>query len=137
MKSKNDIKRQKEISPTSDEIKDCQFCGRCHRNKKEMCPAWGKRCRVSKKVGHFWKMCRSSKVHQVSQDQQDVEYLYINSSGKNSPKRQAFVTFKVNQTKDVSFQIDTGATCNVMPFSVYKQITRDFEGRQLKSTKSV
>ena len=44
---------------------------------------------------------------------------------------------KVNQTKDVSFQIDTGATCNVMPFSVYKHVTRDSEGRQLKSTKSV
>ena len=83
-------------------------------------------------------MCRSSKVHQASQEQQDVEYLvYINSLTKNSPKHQAFVTFKVNQTKDVSFQIDPGATCNAMPFGVYKHITRDFEGRQLKSTKSV
>mgnify|MGYP002803437980 CR=1 FL=1 len=36
-KSKNDIKRQKDISPTSDEIKDCQFCGRCHQSKKEVC----------------------------------------------------------------------------------------------------
>ena len=63
--------------------------------------------------------------------------VYINSLTKNSPKHQAFVTFKVNQTKDVSFQIDTGATCNVMPFGVYKHITKDFEGRQLKSTKSV
>ena len=67
MKSKNNNKRQKEFFPTSEELKDCQFCGRCHQNKKEMCPAWGKRCRVCKKVGHFWKMCRSSKVHQVSQ----------------------------------------------------------------------
>ena len=105
-KAKNDIKRQKDISPTSDEIKDCQFCGRSHQNEKEMCPAWGKRCRVCKKVGHFWKMCRSSKVHQVSQDRQDVEYLHINSSGKNSPQHQAFGTFKVNQVKNVSFQID-------------------------------
>ena len=32
---------------------------------------------------------------------------------------------------------DTRVTCNVMPFSVYKDITRDFEGRQLTSTKSV
>ena len=47
------------------------------------------------------------------------------------------MTVKVNQTKDVSFQIDTGATCNVMPFSMYKHVTRDFEGRQLESTKSV
>ena len=44
MKSKNDIKRQKDISPTSDEIKDWQFCGRFHQNKKEMCPVWGKPC---------------------------------------------------------------------------------------------
>ena len=76
MKSKNDNKRQKEFSPTSEELKDCQFCGRRYQNKKEMCPAWIKRCRVCKQVGHFWKMCRSSKVHQVSQEQQDVEYLY-------------------------------------------------------------
>ena len=73
----------------------------------------------------------------ILQEQQDVEYLYVNSLTKNSPKHQAFVTFKVNQTQDVSFQIDTGATCNVMPFGVYKNITRDFEGRQLNSTKSV
>ena len=77
MKPKNDNKRQKEFSPTSEELKDCQFCGRCHQKKKEMCPASGKRCRVCKKVGHFWKMCRSSKAHQVSQEQQEVEYLYI------------------------------------------------------------
>ena len=85
MKPKND-KHQKEFSPTLEELKDCQFCGRFHQNKKEMCPAWGKRCRVCKKVGHFWKMCRSSKVHQVLQEQQDVEYLYINSLTKNTPK---------------------------------------------------
>ena len=36
MKPKNDNKRQKEFSPTSEELKDCQFCGRCHQNKKEM-----------------------------------------------------------------------------------------------------
>ena len=71
------------------------------------------------------------------QEQQDVEYLYVNSLTKNSPKHQAFVTFKLNQTQDVSFQIDTGATCNVMPFSVYKHIMRDFEGRHINSTKSV
>ena len=74
--SKNATRRQKETTSTSEEIKDCQFCGRCLQNKKEMCPAWGKRCRVCKKVGHFGKMCRSSKVHQVSTEQQDVEYLY-------------------------------------------------------------
>ena len=38
MKPKNDNKGQKEFSPTSEEVKDCQFCGRCHQNKKEMCP---------------------------------------------------------------------------------------------------
>ena len=38
-KSKNDTKRQKDTFSTSEEIKDCQFCGRCHQNKKEMCPA--------------------------------------------------------------------------------------------------
>jgi hypothetical protein len=103
-------------------------------NKKENCPAWGKRCRSCKKVGHFEKMCRSSKVHQVTQE---VEYLYISSSVKNSPKHQAFVTFKVNQNKDVAFQIDTGATCNVMPLKVYEEITRDNEGRKLQATKSV
>ena len=39
-KLKNDTKRQKDTSPTSEEIKDYQFCGRCHQNKKGMCPAW-------------------------------------------------------------------------------------------------
>jgi hypothetical protein len=133
IKSKSDTSYQKEFV-TPQTSKDCTFCGRRHVNKKENCPAWGKRCRSCKKVGHFEKMCRSSKVHQVTQE---VEYLYISSSVKNSPKHQAFVTFKVNQNKDVAFQIDTGATCNVMPLKVYEEITRDNEGRKLQATKSV
>ena len=88
---------------------------------------------VARKLDIFEKMCRSSKVHQVTQE---IEYLYISSSVKNSPKHQAFVTFKVNQNKDVAFQIDTGATCNVMPSKVYEEITRDNEGRNLQATNS-
>ena len=56
---------------------------------------------------------------------------------KNNPEHQAFVTFKVNKNKDIAFQIDTGATCNVMPLKVYEQITGDYKGQQLNAMKSV
>ena len=53
--SKNATKRQKETTPTSEEIEHCQYCGRCHQNKKEMCPAWGNGVECARKSDIFGK----------------------------------------------------------------------------------
>lgn len=98
------------------ESKGCKLCGRRHLPMKENCPAWKQRCQNCGKIRHFEKVCRSSKVYQVSQE---VEYFYINSLAKSKSDQQAFVTFKANQKKNVAFQIDTGATCNFLPFDKY------------------
>ena len=49
----------------------CKFCLKIYLMKKELCPAWGKRCSVCGKMNH-WKgsqICeRKGKVHSVSQD---------------------------------------------------------------------
>ena len=129
-KSKSKRKTSAEVK----EVRDCKFCGCRHSPKKENCPAWKQRCRKSGKTGHFEKVCRSYKVHQVSQE---VEYLYINSLAKSKPEQQALVTFKANQEKDVAFQIDTGATCNVLPFDEYQHVTGDFDRQNLQATNNV
>ena len=116
------------------DFKDCKFCGRKHLPKKENCPAWKQRCRKCGKIGRFEKVCRLTKVYQVSQE---VEYLYINSLAKSKSDQQAFVTFKINQKKDIALQIDTGATCNALPFNEYQGITRDFDGQNLQTTNNV
>ena len=43
----------------------------------------------------------------------------------------------MNQTKVIAFQIDTGATCNVLPFKEYQHVTGDFRGQNLQTTKNV
>ena len=134
-KSKDaNLGKQKRETKTPKEIKDCKFCGRRHLPKKENCPAWKQRCRKCRKIGHFEKVCRSSEVHQLSQE---VEYLYINSLVKSKPQQQAFVTFKVNKKKDIAFQIDTGSTCNVLPYDEYQQVTKDFDRQNLQTTNNV
>ena len=135
-KSKKDanLGKQKRETKTPKEIKDCKFCGRRHLPKKENCPAWKQRCRKCRKIGHFEKVCRSSEVHQLSQE---VECLYINSLAKSKPQQQAFVTFRVNKKKYIAFQIDTGATCNVLPYDEYQQVTKDFGGQNLQTTNNV
>ena len=74
LNSRNATKCQKETTPTSEEIKDCQFCGRCHQNKKEMCPAWenGVECArksdiLGKCVDHrkYTKLRKNSKMSSI------------------------------------------------------------------------
>ena len=101
--------------------------------KKEGCPAQGQRCRKCDKIGHFGNVCQSSQVNQISLE---VVYLYIYSLA-NSKTKEAFVTFKVNKKQDIAFQIDTGATCNVLLFEEYKRATGDLEGRSLCNTNAV
>ena len=38
----------------------CRNCGREYPHVKSPCPAAGKTCNSCQKVGHFWRMCRSS-----------------------------------------------------------------------------
>ena len=53
-------------------------------------------------------------------------------------QNKAFDTFKVLHTKEeIQFQIETGASCNVLSFQDYVRATGDLHGEELSQTRTV
>jgi hypothetical protein len=103
--------------------RECYFCGQNHPfGKKEECPAWGKSCNKCAKPNHFAKCCKKSpdKTNSVETAEQ-VELFSIGSNGSKKTK-----TFTIQNTgKTLTFQIDTGASCNVISKKDYVRVTGD------------
>ncbi|XP_064597501.1 uncharacterized protein K02A2.6-like [Liolophura sinensis] len=120
-------------------------CGKRHPFVKEKCPAWGKVFSQCDKHNHFSSKCpnkgkqRQHKVHQVDTDEEssDGEEEYVlsvsskgkqtDTNGKGFPKR-IFARMILNR-KTIVFQLDCGATVNILPENLYAEIYND---RQLK-----
>ena len=122
---KDKDKEQSEIVPpvSSGWIKDCRFCGR--NRKRRSSPAFGQICAYCKKRNHFVAKCPAkSKVSTVQ------ERLYLSAAGVGNGSRE-MVTFSVSKESkplsghDVSFLMDTGAECNLLPLDVYKKVAGD------------
>ena len=123
---------------------ECKFCGRKHELVKEHCPAFGKLCNNCGKNNHFASKCnakagknpspktsnsnrRRSKgaksVHAISEDY-DEEILSVewekretvNAVSEAKYATKIFATMTV-AGKPVKFQVDSGASCNVLPRS--------------------
>ena len=118
-------KEQSENVPSvsSGWIKDCRFCGRNHERRS--CPAFGQICAYCKKKNHFVAKCPAkSKVSTVQ------ERFYLSAAGVGNGGRE-MVTLAVSKESkplsghDVSFLMDTGAECNLLPLDVYKKVTGD------------
>ena len=96
----------------------CQFCG--YRHKRGRCPAFGKTCNVCHKQNHFARVCKATTkyVHTVSNTSaRDKQPFFIGTIGsKQVGNKECYVNFQVNNCI-ISFKIDTGAQCNVMPRS--------------------
>lgn len=116
----------------------CKFCGKMHDRQKMKCPAFGKRCKKCGKENHFAVTCRSKvshreqrkKVHAVAEQDsdscedimtvtavtQEVEAVNHIKDTKMTQKetQQLFAGMMINDNL-VNFQIDCGATCNVIP----------------------
>ena len=99
----------------------CKFCGRKHQCKKEFCPAYGKKCKNCGKSNHFAIKCtkRERKANQVDDDSDSVESIDMVESEQlvyTIKKTKIFADMKIRSTtKQVSFQIDTGTTVNILP----------------------
>ena len=72
------------------------------------------------------------KTHRVSDTSDSDEVVNALTEKVNrlrtSESNKALVTFMLSG-RAVKFQIDTGSTCNVLPFHLYAQITGDRNGR--------
>ena len=119
---------------------DCKYCGRKHIGKKEDCPAWGKSCSKCGMQNHFAVECRSEakrqtfhavyedNVPEVFDDYSSAEeYIFAVETDKQENvqyNKKLFATMIIN-SKQVQFQLDTGATVNVLSVQEYKEISND------------
>ena len=55
---------------------------------------------------------------------------------KRSSFTQVLVTLRINNQHNVMFEIDTGASCNILPFSEYVKATGDKDGVDIKQVKT-
>ncbi|XP_044179125.1 uncharacterized protein K02A2.6-like [Acropora millepora] len=115
-------------------IKPCLYCGRQHELGRAKCPAYGKSCNRCKAPNQFAVCCGKTpnskpssqkqvrSFHEVdyaddSQYYEEISTLTTHSgtvfSVDESYKRKLFATMSINNI-DVKFQLDSGATCNVI-----------------------
>ena len=145
-KKKESFPRKKfeERKPVSGSVQqiDCKFCGRKHVTDRMKCPAYGHQCKKCGRNNHFAVKCTGVKkqnersgVHQNLQyvddfDRSSLEEYTIDvithhitavENTKSCPK-QLFTTVRVNNCKDVTFQLDCGATCNLLSLKEFSSI---------------
>ena len=116
--------------------KPCRYCGRKHEFKKAACPAVTKQCYICNKMGHFAKQCQSSKAYHIEEDHSDEEEVFFIHTIKDPANQPALVTCTVNDRHKVTFEIDTGASCNILPLSEYIKATGDKQGTLITPTKA-
>ena len=121
---------------TRDFIKKCKFCGSSHTRGK--CPDYRKNCHVCNKKNYF-KVCYprvSRKVHETEKDQSDEpsdqsDYEFSIETVINIQDSTHITQIK-NENSDwsitlpsngipVSYKINTGAQCYVIPLTVLKK----------------
>ena len=81
-------------------------------------------------------MCRTHKdvSHVQVEDVQVVQLHHITEAMK---QKQVFSTFKVNKNVEVSFQLDTGLTVNILPMKEYIRATVDKNFEKLTYTNAM
>ncbi|CAG2198015.1 unnamed protein product [Mytilus edulis] len=134
---------------------NCKYCGRKHEHSRSSCPAYGQTCRKCGKTNHFESVCQSGKIktrkpHQVrtlsddhaSEDYDSDEFFEIKAvtlvpintvDGKNSRHVYATMNIVGNKIMPVRFQLDSGATCNIMNSNALKELGI----KELKKTSQV
>ena len=56
--SKPSVKKATDESSIDTRTIMCRFCGKKHKQLKELCPAWGRTCNKCKEPNHFASVCR-------------------------------------------------------------------------------
>ncbi|XP_064475556.1 uncharacterized protein K02A2.6-like [Ornithodoros turicata] len=109
------------------EVQNCRYCGGRHKRLRSECPAWTKNCAKCGKKNHFAKVCKAGKVHGLQEDSpisSEEEVLHVST---NNDKKRIFATMLLEDGSAVKFQVDSGATLNVIP-------AKFVEGRKLSPT---
>ena len=140
LKQKKQSKEKKKYSTEGQLKYDCKYCGKKHANSRDACPAYGAKCKKCGRMNHYAVCCRDRKfdkkdrVHILDNSEDSDEELstvevsteekvYSIESQYNS---KIFATLLV-QKKPVKFQVDCGATCNVISKKYLPPDTRIME----------
>ena len=114
---------------------ECKYCGRKHEKKREKCPAYNKTCDNCGMKNHFSAVCQqkarirkkdsqrgTSKVHEVHEEAEEdllsddeVWTLSEEINSVTEKKNHIHAALEIEGNKVINMQIDTGATCNVIP----------------------
>ena len=127
----------------------CKFCNRTHPRKKELCPAWQQKCNECGKLNHFAAVCKSqraSKQQQVrnveeerreASDEDSDGYLFsvetVSSLQAKSTGKKIYACMRLKELT-VKFQLDCGATVNILPADIYQRINDDPQMRKLQKS---
>nr|XP_054769525.1 uncharacterized protein LOC129277362 [Lytechinus pictus] len=135
-------KEKTKSKPTKMVIR-CKFCGKQHEQVKEKCPAYGKECGKCGKPNHFKAVCKSKQAEQVHELEENLEELQLNTvelvdkvnvhamQQVKKPSKRIFARMLV-EGQHVRFQLDSGATCNVLPRQAIQ-----LDERKLQQTDSI
>ena len=122
--------------PVDNLKKKCMFCGKLHVLDKRHCPAFGKECLKCHRRNHFAEVCKQAKheakVHTV--DMEKEEYVLVVNQG-NTYSRTITATMNIGR-ETLNFQLDSGATVNVLPESEYIRVTGDSNLQHLDRAES-
>jgi len=143
IRAKSQAKVKSYPNPSANGFK-CKFCGRSHTLKKELCPAYGKKCTTCQKMNHFAAMCRQTrdrkKVHALDADsasETDEEFVLQVTGSKQHKATAARKEIKAKMsigTRNVDFQIDSGASVNVLPKELIPKDTKIIPTNKILTT---
>lgn len=138
------IKRS-QVNTQSNKNYNCLKCGKTHAAMK--CPAYGKVCNICKKLNHFAVGCKNKNNNLSNKNQKSnnnnknqrktnvneicneenviIDTIYLDNINVNNTKTGALKTWYVDakiNNKNIKLKLDTGASCNCMPYQVFKDL---------------
>lgn len=115
-------------------ISSCGNCGGQPHQSRDQCPAYGKSCHKCSKLGHFSKLCRSTRskqgqpfksAKQLSTKEASTIHMFsvtINKVNANQVIKEDCVVPLTIDGQLINFKLDTGADCNVVPWSLVNRL---------------
>ncbi|XP_032241511.2 uncharacterized protein K02A2.6-like [Nematostella vectensis] len=125
----------------------CKFCHRLHPRAKEKCPAWQKTCDTCGELNHFSVACKALKaskkgkkpIHNLDYESYSdygalftVESVGTLNTNPLSPKK-IYAHMRLRDEL-IKFQLDCGATVNILPEDLYKKVFNDPKLKRLQKS---